>query len=159
MGIRNVNSKGYLMCNLVAGLAGTVAIMLCMAAQTFVMAQAPVGQIFGTVKDPNGHAIPGASVVVTNLATGQIFDLKSDDAGDYLVRELPPGQYSVAGSLAGFKQLIRTPVTLVAFQNARVDLALEVGETVERVVVTAETPQVSTESDIVCSCVPTSTIS
>ena len=91
MGIRKPNSKEFhLTRNLVARLAGMLAIMLCMAAQTFVMAQTPVGQIFGTVKDPNGLPVPGASVVVTDLATGKTFNVKSDEAGDYLVRELPP---------------------------------------------------------------------
>src|SRR5437588_2051575 len=106
MGIRKPNSKEFhLTRNLVARLAGMLAIMLCMAAQTFVMAQTPVGQIFGTVKDPNGLPVPGASVVVTDLATGKTFNVKSDETGDYLVRELPPGRYSVAGSFAGFTQL------------------------------------------------------
>src|SRR5438105_8849805 len=147
MGIRKPNSKEFhLRLNLVARLAGMLAIMLCMSAQIFVMAQTPVGQIFGTVKDPNGLPVPGASVAVTDLATGKTFNVKSDEAGDYLVRELPPGQYSVAGLLTGFKQLVRTPVTLVAFQKARVDLPLEVGETIERVIVTTETPQVDTRS-------------
>jgi len=154
MGIRKPNSKEFhLTRNLVARLAGMLAIMLCMAAQTFVMAQTPVGQIFGTVKDPNGLPVPGASVVVTDLATGKTFNVKSDEAGDYLVPELPPGRYSVAGSLTGFKQLVRTPVTLVAFQKARVDLPLEVGETIERVVVTAETAQVDTRSNTLGSLV------
>src|SRR5437868_15504946 len=109
MGIRKPNSKEFhLTRNLVARLAGMLAIILCMAAQTFVMAQTPVGQIFGTVKDPNGLAATGALVVVTDLATGMTFNIMSDETGDYLVRELPPCQYSVAGSLTGFKQLLRT---------------------------------------------------
>src|SRR5262245_24743366 len=107
-----------------------------------MMAQSPVGQILGTVKDPSGLPIPGASVVVTSLATGQAFELKTDAAGDYLARELPPGQYSVAGSFSGFKRVVRTPVTLVAFQNARVDLPLELGATTQSVVVTEAIPQV-----------------
>lgn len=109
--------------------------------------QAPVGQILGTVKDPSGLAIPGAAVVVTNLATGQTFNLKTDSSGDYLVRALPPGEYSVEASFTGFRPLLRTPVTLVAFQNARVDLALELGATTATVTVSAEAPQVDTRSN------------
>src|SRR5256885_4384203 len=55
-----------------------------------LMAQIPVGQIFGTVLDPTGASIAGASVTVTNLATGQTFNIKTDVSGNYVVRELPP---------------------------------------------------------------------
>ncbi len=110
-------------------------------------AQTPVGQILGTVRDPSGLPIAGAPVVVTNLATAQAIRTLTDAAGDYLVRELPPGEYSVAASFAGFKQVVRTPVTLVAFQNARVDLPLEIGAPNENVVVSADAPQVDTRSN------------
>src|SRR5215469_5368473 len=131
--------------------AALVSIMLFSALG--IVAQSPVGQILGTVKDPSGLPIVGASVVVTNLATGQAFDLTTDAGGDYLARELPPGQYSVTGSFTGFKRLVRTPVTLVAFQNARVDLPLELGATSQNVVVTEEIPQVDTRSNTLGSLV------
>ncbi len=124
-----------------------VLLMLILLFALGLMAQTPVGQILGTVRDPSGAAIAGAPVVVTNLATGQTFDVKTDAAGDYLVRELPPGSYSVAASFTGFKQSVRTPITLVAFQNARVDLGLQLGATSENVVVTGEAPQVDTRSN------------
>jgi len=112
-----------------------------------LMAQTPVGAIVGTVRDPSGLSIPGAPVVVTNLATGQTFHIKTDAAGDYLVRELPPGAYSVAASFSGFKQVVRTPVTLVAFQNARVDLLLQLGTTRESIFISGDAPQVDTRSN------------
>ncbi len=113
-----------------------------------LMAQTPVGQIHGTVTDPKGLPVAGAPVTVTNLATGQAFNIATNAAGDYLVRELPPGEYSVAATFTGFKKTVRTPITLVAFQNARVDLALEIGGTNENIVVTADAPQVDTRSSI-----------
>src|SRR5215472_3931272 len=88
----------------------------------FCMAQTPVGQILGSLRDPTGAVVPGASIIVTNLATNQHFDVKTNEVGDYLSGELPPGQYSVMASIAGFQQVVRGPITLVAFQNARVDL-------------------------------------
>src|SRR5215472_13884332 len=122
-------------------------LLLCSVAVVAGVAQTPVGQILGTVQDPGGLALPGAAIVVTNLQTGQKLEVKSNETGDYLVRELPPGTYSVVGSLSGFKQIIRTPITLAAFQNVRIDLPLEVGATNEQVVVTSEAPQVDTRSN------------
>ncbi|HYY72703.1 MAG TPA: carboxypeptidase regulatory-like domain-containing protein [Candidatus Bathyarchaeia archaeon] len=120
---------------------------LLMAVLLFALglgAQAPVGQIFGTVLDPSRAPIAAASVVVTNLATGQTFDIKTDVSGDYVVRELPPGEYSVTASSTGFKQVVRTPITLVAFEDSRVDVTLQLGPTSEKVVVTSDIPQVDT---------------
>src|SRR5437016_3378956 len=107
---------------LIGGFALSLVVSLCLS-------QTPIGQILGTVRDPSGLPVALAPVVVTSLGTGQRFETKTDAAGDYLVRELPPGDYSVTGSAAGFKQVIRMPVALSAFQNARVDLALQVGDT------------------------------
>ncbi len=122
------------------------AISMLLSAASLV-AQTPVGQIIGTVRDPSGLPVAGAPVVVTNLATGQSLDILTDKTGDYIGRELPPGTYSVAASFIGFKRVVRTPVTLVAFQNARVDLALELGATSETVLVSADVPQVDTRSN------------
>src|SRR5438045_743952 len=111
-----------------------------------LMAQIPVGQIFGTVLDPTGASIAGASVTVTNLATGQTFNIKTDVSGNYVVRELPPGEYSLTASSSGFKQLIRTPITVAAFQDSRVDATLQIGATTDKIVVSAGVPQVDTRS-------------
>jgi hypothetical protein len=113
---------------------------------TMCVAQNPVGNIVGTVSDPSGLPLAGAPVLVTNLATGQAFQITTNVTGDYLVRNLPPGEYSVEGSASGFKKLVRPSVTLQAFQNARVDLQLQVGATSENVVVTTDAPQVDTRS-------------
>ena len=111
-----------------------------------LMAQTPVGQIFGTVSDPSGLPVAGARVVVTNLATAQAFNIQTDTSGDYLVRELPPGEYSVTAAARGFKEVVRTPIPLLAFQDARVDVALQIGATSEKVIVSSEIPQVDTRS-------------
>jgi hypothetical protein len=122
--------------------------MLVLLSALALMAQNPVGVIVGTVNDPSGLPIADVPVVVTNLATGQTFNTKTNATGDYLVRELPPGEYSVSGSFTGFKKIVRSPITLQSFQNARVDLALQVGTATDSVVVTAEVPQVDTRSNI-----------
>jgi len=58
-------------------------------------AQTNSGAIQGSVLDPSGAAIAGATVTARNLNTGLTVTVKSSDAGVYLAPNLPPGQYSV----------------------------------------------------------------
>lgn len=132
-----------------------LALLLVASAIVVGRAQSTTGQIMGTVKDPTGLPLPGAAVSVTNLQTGQKAEIKSNEAGDYLARELPPGNYSVSATFSGFKQVLRTNINVVAFQNVRVDLPLEIGAASDQVVVTAEVPQVDTRSNTLGTVVPT----
>ena len=61
------------------------------------------GGITGTVLDQNGGAISGATIVVTNLATGQKErEVVSTGAGTFNIPSLPPGTYSVEVTATGF---------------------------------------------------------
>ena len=64
---------------------------------------AATGTVEGVVKDGTGAALPGVTVVVKNLDTGQTRDLTTDDAGRYRATTLPPGVYSVTATLSGFQ--------------------------------------------------------
>lgn len=125
---------------------GAVLIAAVLLSPLGAMAQSPVGQILGTVHDPSGAVVVGATVTVTNVETGQEFKTTTNQAGDYLVRDLPPGSYAVIASSSGFAD-VALSLTLVAFQNARVDLTLQVGGTSETVTVSAAPPQVDTRSN------------
>src|SRR5256884_1854481 len=60
--------------------------------------------IQGTVTDPQGTAVPGAKVTVTNQSTGAVRETTTGDQGFYRVNELPPGSYTVTVEAGGFKQ-------------------------------------------------------
>lgn len=122
-----------------------IVIFLSLAA-VFLNAQAPVGQIHGTVTDSGGLVIPSAPIVITEPSTGQRYEAASDEFGAYLVRALPPGEYTVTVHVEGFTQLVRQGIAVGALQNVRVDLKLEVGTTSQSIVVTGEVPQVDTRS-------------
>lgn len=100
----------------------------------------------GTITDPNGAVVPGATVTATNTGRGTSISRKSDDIGLVTFTSLPPGDYTVAVESAGFKTLTRTNVNLSAGEEMRLTLKLEIGQLNERVVVTAETPLINTSN-------------
>src|SRR5207248_11107919 len=80
---------------------------------------------------------------------GRMLTASTNSTGDFLVRSLAPGQYTVSAATAGFKTAVHRGVTVVALENARVDLVLEVGVTTQSVDVSAEAPLVDTRSGTV----------
>src|SRR5258706_5391633 len=64
------------------------------------------GRIAGTVRDPNGVAIPGATVTVTNQDTLAARVVRSSIGGAYEVTDLPPGPYTVSVDLPGYRQVV-----------------------------------------------------
>ncbi len=103
------------------------------------------GSIVGTVTDPQGAAIPGATVTATNPATGYKVDAVSDADGNYAFRNLLPGTYSLNASLQGFRELHQTGLRVSPNAVVRVDLKLEVGALAETVNVVSDTTLLQTE--------------
>jgi hypothetical protein len=117
-------------------------LMLCAAgwAQT-------TGSITGTVKDPSGAAVSGASVVVTSSERGITRQMTSNSSGDYNESGLPAGMYDVLVSATGFKKYQAKGVKLDVAEKARVDVTLEVGSISTEVLVQGENvAQVETQS-------------
>jgi hypothetical protein len=108
-----------------------------------VNAQMSTGQILGTVSDSQGLAVSGVPVVIRNEQTGQIFEVRANEGGDYLARELPLGSYALSIQQAGFKRYNRTGLTVTGGQVLRIDVPLEVGAVTETISVTAEVPPVN----------------
>src|SRR5262249_19161908 len=122
---------------------------LLLLSAAFLAAQAPVGQLFGVVRDSSGLVVPNANVTVTNEGTAQAITASTNGTGDFLVRSLAPGQYTVSATASGFKTAVHRGVTVVTLENARVDLILEVGVTTQSVDVSAQAPLVDTRSGTV----------
>jgi len=115
-----------------------------------VFAQASfTGTLLGTVTDPTGSVVAGATVSVTNLATNELHRTRTDTAGNYFVPNLKPGEYAVAVEAAGFKKFVQDRIPLQIDQRARVDAALSLGSTSEVIEVTAAAPVLQTETGAV----------
>ena len=92
----------------------------------------------GTIRDPTGAALPGASVTLKNTATGIVRELTANSAGEYVAAALAPGQYNLTVTVTGFRKYQAQGVILRVAQNARIDVTLQVGNTHEEVTVHGE---------------------
>jgi hypothetical protein len=108
--------------------------------------QVTTGTINGTVTDPQGAAVPNATVTVTNTGKGTSDTATTNDSGNYTVTHLIPDPYTVKVEAQGFKSFQQTGVNVVADATKRVDVQLQVGSTSETLEVTAEVPQLQTDN-------------
>jgi hypothetical protein len=122
------------------------AVLLLLFIASAAFPQAGNGTIKGTITDQAGAVVAGATVEVTNTATGTVLPTVSTNTGAYNAPNLPPGQYSVSVSVSGFKKFTRTGLTLDAAQVLGIDITLEVGATTEAVTVNAEASLLTTEN-------------
>lgn len=108
-------------------------------------AQVLYGSIVGNVTDPQGAALPGATVTITNTGTGLKLETVTDDTGSYVFRNLPTGSYNMNLSLKGFKQLQQSDIIVTAGNPKRADATLQIGAAQESVTVTADAATLKTE--------------
>lgn len=97
------------------------------------------GSINGTVFDPTGAVVPGATVVAKNVATGIETTRQTTDAGLYVITPLPPGEYKVIVTVAGFQTLIQEKIIVDALSNVGLNVTLKLGN-VDETVTVAEAP-------------------
>jgi hypothetical protein len=109
------------------------------------MAQTGSGTIQGTVTDPSGAVVPGAAVTATNIATGVQTARVTTGAGLYVLAPLPPGQYNVQVTAAGFQAQTLERITVDALATIGIDVAMKVGSAAEQVTVEAVAPALRTE--------------
>jgi len=100
-------------------------------------AQVLYGSLVGNVTDPNGAAVPGAKVELTNVATGDVSTVTTDDRGSYALNDLQVGIYKVAVSRSSFKTTVKEGVRIDANKTYRFDAQLEIGGLEETVLVAA----------------------
>lgn len=117
---------------LVAAVAASIAI-----GQT----QATAADLAGTVTDPTGAVVSGATVTARNTATGISRTVTASGEGKYQFIGLPPGEYEVTAEAATFKKVVLSGVRLTVGQAADLTIKLEVGEATAVVNVTGEDVQ------------------
>lgn len=115
---------------------------LAVGSSAFAQSTAINGTIEGTVKDEQGALLPGVTVTVTNIDTGDQRVVVTNESGLYRAPLLSLGTYRVAAELQGFKKFEQQGVSLRAGQTAVIDIPLAVGVLSETITVTADAPLV-----------------
>ncbi len=104
-----------------------------------VFAQNSIGTITGTISDPAGAVVPGATIEVKNSDTGAVYRGGASATGNY-VNPVPVGKYSLTVTVTGFKKYVRQNLEVVVATDTRQDVALEVGNVTDTVTVTESAP-------------------
>lgn len=122
-----------------------VALMSSAALSPSAHAQVLYGSVVGTLEDASGAAIPNVNLVLTNTATGKIYEDKTDGTGRYAIGNVLPGTYDFKATATGFKTQTRTGLNVTANTVSRLDLTMQVGALTEEVTVTADATQLQTD--------------
>ena len=120
-------------------------LLMCAAFPAFAQSR-NTGEIRGTVTDPSGAAVVGATVTVTNIDTGVTTVFTTNENGLYDTVSTQTGNYNITITAPGFKKLVRGPVTL-QIDPITEDGQLEVGAQTDTVTVEAQgVPLLETET-------------
>jgi hypothetical protein len=109
------------------------------------LGQAVNATLLGTVTDSSAAAVANVKVTITETNTGISRTSQTNESGNYVFPDLPPGTYTVTAEQPGFKRASRAGIDVIVNTTGRVDLILEPGSTSETITVEAETPILQTE--------------
>jgi hypothetical protein len=130
----------------------TLLIVAFCAIGAMAQSQASTGQIVGTVKNPNGELVPGATVTVTNPATGLSRTVSTNDQGGFTAPNLPSGEYTIDVEAQGFGKFTQAGYKVEVGSAITADVTLSIQAVTGTVLVSAgsnvETTQVQTTTNI-----------
>jgi hypothetical protein len=121
-------------------------------------AQTTNGTISGTVHDTSGAAMSGVNVTLKSVETGASREATTNADGEFEFVSLPAGGYDASATFTGFKTQLRQGIVLTVGANVAVNFSLSLGDVVETLVVSEDTPQVDTTSATVSGVVNEATI-
>jgi hypothetical protein len=107
------------------------------------------GQITGSVTDQGGAVVPGATITITQVATGSKRTVVTSDEGNYSVVNLAIGVYSVVITKTGYKETSVSNVVINVDSTTRQDVAMQTGGVNEVVNITADAVQIETQTGTV----------
>jgi Carboxypeptidase regulatory-like domain len=112
---------------------------------------AATGRLSGTIKDPSGAVLPGATITLVNTALNSEFKTVSDGQGFYAFPALPSGHYDLTIEAARFKTQRKTNLTVDTDATLTVDAALQLGQRSETVTITATPATTEAQVDTVAT--------
>src|SRR5271157_6224383 len=123
-------------------------IVLVLLSTALLVGQTFRGTILGSVTDPSGAFVAGATVKVRNLGTGLERTTVTSGDGSYNVSELPIGSYSVTVTQTGFRTAVTNDVEVNVATERRVDAQLKTGQITQTVEVSGgDLPEIETQTN------------
>jgi len=119
--------------------------LLVLLTATASLAQA-TAQLTGTVTDPSGGVLPGATVIATQTETGFKREVVTDADGFFSLPGIPVGPYKLEVTLQGFRTSVQTGIVLQVNDNQQVPIVLPLGDVAETITVEAATQLVETRN-------------
>ena len=123
-------------------ISGVVVILLA----DRLSAQVLYGGLVGNVTDPSGAVVPNAEVRAQNLDTGAVLQTTTGNTGSFAIGNVPPGRFEVTITKEGFGTFKAPSVSVEMNTQARVDAALQVGNTNATITVSTQDTQLQTDS-------------
>ncbi|HEX9367714.1 MAG TPA: carboxypeptidase regulatory-like domain-containing protein, partial [Vicinamibacterales bacterium] len=142
----------------VAVLARAIGVAIVTLWPALAAAQGTTASIAGFVTDDSKASLPGATVTVKHVDTGQARVLTTDGQGRYRADALAPGRYAVTVELSGFRTAQYDDVSLSVGQASTLNVQLQIGGISERVVVSGDATLVATRQSSVAALVDQSQI-
>lgn len=121
-----------------AALRPAICLFVCLSLVAPLLAQSSTGSLVGTVADPQGGVLPGATIVVTQPATSASFEATSGEDGRFVVPNLPVGgPYAVKVSIGGFQTQEKTDILVSAGAQRPLEFRMPLEAVAENVTVLA----------------------
>ena len=128
-------------------LLSRLAPLCAFAAAMSMFGQGLTGNLSGTVTDQSGSAVPGAEIILTNVATNQTRNAQADPSGGFVFTQLLPSTYKIQISAKGFKRYEQNDIVLTATERLVLQhVQLQLGEITQTIEVSAETARLQTQS-------------
>ena len=125
--------------------AGRITVLLC-AVAVALGAQSYQGGVRGTVTDPQGAAVSGTKITLTNTGTGVVRSTLTTGDGTYVFSDVDPATYSVAAESPSFKHYEQTGVLVGTQEFVTVDVTMQMGNVSQSVTVTEQVPLVESSN-------------
>jgi len=122
------------------------------------VAQTPTGTVQGSVTDPTGAAIQGATVTLIHNATNEANTVRTDGSGRFSVPFVEPGTYTVSVEAKGFRSERQENVVVEVAQTRPVDFVMSVGTATDTVQISATTEALDVDSSSVGETIQTQQI-
>jgi len=119
------------------------ALIFCMLP---ALGQMNTGEIDGVIRDPSGSVIVHAAVSAVQSTTLLKFSTTTNDSGEFLLAQLPVGEYTLTVTVQGFKQAVQSNISLHAGAHLRQEISLELGEQSDTVTISATQGLLQVES-------------